>query len=520
MRIAATRFSKPSFFVSTSTTTYDNLQEFHMTFYERFKHLLNKVGNSSMSSAAYDTAWTAQLVDLWDPLGEAALEWLRANQLDDGSWGALRPAYFHDRLICTLAGTIALAKYGVNGDAKRVQRAKVALNTTIRDLAQEASVETIAFEMITPTLLNEAERLGVLDGFHYDGLEKLNRQRVAKLSKLPKGMINRNFTLAFSAEMVGYDGMKLLEVEQLQEANGSLGNSPSATAYFALNVDKGNIAALDYLRKMPTSDAGIPNVSPIDVFEAAWVLWNLDLVGGLDEEMMKAADPHLKHLLAAWVPGQGVGPSSELTPKDSDDTSLTLDVLYRYGYEVDVEAILSYEESDHFRCYPLEANPSVSANIHVLGALRTAGFPADHPSVQKIVSFLRHSQYWQDKWHVSPYYVTSHAIISATGYIDGLVENAVKWILSTQNEDGSWGYFYPTAEETAYCLQALVVRQRYGHPIDSDVLQRGLDWLIENTDPPYPPLWIGKCLYTPIVVVQSTILGATMMTSQALGVSL
>jgi hypothetical protein len=33
-------------------------------------------------------------------------------------------------------------------------------------------------------------------------------------------------------------------------------------------------------------------------------------------------------------------------------------------------------------------------------------------------------------------------------------------------------------------------------------------------DPPYPPLWIGKSLYSPILVIRSAILGALAIASQ------
>jgi len=56
-------------------------------------------------------------------------------------------------------------------------------------------------------------------------------------------------------------------------------------------------------------------------------------------------------------------------------------------------------------------------------------------------------------------------VIAAAGYADALVDNAAYWIIETQNEDGSWGYYISTAEETAYCLQALVIWKRSGHPV-------------------------------------------------------
>jgi halimadienyl-diphosphate synthase len=105
-------------------------------------------------------------------------------------------------------------------------------------------------------------------------------------------------------------------------------------------------------------------------------------------------------------------------------------------------------------------------------------------------------------------------VIASAGYDDDLVDSAVHWILETQNADGSWGFYTPTAEETAYCLQALVIWGRHGGHVPTSVLQRGAAWLADRTDPPYPPLWIGKSLYTPVLVVRSAILSALVLVEQ------
>jgi halimadienyl-diphosphate synthase len=200
------------------------------------------------------------------------------------------------------------------------------------------------------------------------------------------------------------------------------------------------------------------------------------------------------------------------TPKDSDDSALTFETLSLFGRKVDIQGVLSYEEDEYFRCFALEANSSISANIHVLGALREAGFEQDHPSVQKIIKFLKKNRdqnnSWFDKWHASPFYATSHAIIAAHKYDKEMCESAIEWVTKTQNSSGSWGFYRPTAEETAYSLQALCLWKRAGYKVEDGVIELGLNWLLEHTQSPYTPLWIGKALYCPEYVVQATILSA------------
>jgi halimadienyl-diphosphate synthase len=324
-------------------------------------------------------------------------------------------------------------------------------------------------------------------------------------------MINRHVTMAFSAEMAGKDGQHMLDIENLQEDNGSVGVSPSATAYFATYIRPGDEASLKYLRNVTNVDGGMPNVAPFDVFEIAWTLWNLSLVPDLGHaEKLK---PHLEFISKAWQPKAGIGFAAGYSVKDSDDTGLVYETLLRYGIEKDLASVLAYEEEDHFRCFDLEVNPSISANIHVLGALAQAGLDRKNISVQKALSFLRRSRdrqlsFWADKWHSSPYYATSHAIIACAGIDNELVGESVEWILSTQNRNGSWGTYLPTAEETAYALQALWVWDQKVASVPKGAFNNGVRWLKENMDHPYPPLWIGKCLYGPNLVIRSAVISA------------
>lgn len=480
--------------------------------------LLKNIGYGRILNTAYDTAWIARLVDQDREIAERALEWLRANQLPDGTWGTENPRYYHDRLISTLAAMTALKKYGRPFDKQRWERAQVSLHTITNGLLADPAGATIGFEMIVPTLMREAYDVGLPRNGHDSVLGKLERYRAAKLAALPDGIINRYVTVAFSSEMAGPDGQHLLDIEKLQEANGSVGHSPSATAYFALHVRPGDSDAMAYLRDVLNSDGGAPDVAPFDVFEQGWTLWNMSLLAPLDSETQALCEPYVDFLENAWHPGKGTGFAAGYTPKDGDDTGLVFDVLTRFGRQPDIEAVLRYEEDDHYRCYELEANPSLSANIHILSALREGGLPADHPSVAKVLGFLDRVQtirlFWFDKWHSSPYYPTTHLVIAAAGYADWLVDNAVYWILETQNRDGSWGYYMPTAEETAYCLQALMIWKRHGHLVPDDAIRRGAQWLASHIHDPIPPLWIGKSLYCPVLVVRSAILSALMLVAQ------
>lgn len=477
--------------------------------------LIDEIGPGHMGSTAYDTAWAARLGEIDWELSSRALSWLSENQLPNGAWGAAAPMYYHDRVLCTLAAMIALSYRGRRGQDKvQIENGKIALERMVKGategLMSDPNGATVGFEMIAPTLVAEAEKLGIIKKQGDRILGRLSRQRAKKLSYLRDNMISREVTMAFSAEMAGTDGRHMLDIKNLQESNGSVGVSPSASAYFATYIKRGDEASLAYLRRVMKPDGGMPNVAPFDVFEIAWTLWNLSFIPHLKKNAK--LQPHIDFLSKAWVPKRGVGFAADYSVKDSDDTSLVYDTLLRFGCEKDLASVLRYEEKDHFRCFELEANPSISANIHVLNALTQAGLDQRNSSINKVLIFLRKARgqnpCWVDKWHSSPYYATSHAIIACAGMADESVEEAVQWLLSSQNKDGSWGTYLPTAEETAYALQALWIWNEKVAKVTKSVFKNGARWLHEHMDPPYPPLWIGKCLYNPRLVIRSAVISA------------
>ncbi len=477
--------------------------------------LIDEIGPGHMGSTAYDTAWAARLGEIDWALSSRALAWLAGNQLPDGSWGAAAPMYYHDRVLCTLAAMIALSYRGRREhDKLQIERGRLALERIVsgatQGLQSDPNGATVGFELIAPTLAAEAEKLGIIQKQGDRILGRLSRQRAKKLSFLKDNMISRYVTMAFSAEMAGTDGKHMLDIKNLQESNGSVGVSPSATAYFATYIKRGDEASLNYLRKVMKPDGGMPNVAPFDIFEISWALWNLSLIPDLRKN--GKLQPHIDFLSNAWQPKRGVGFAAEYSVKDSDDTGLVYDTLLRFGYEKDLASVLIYEEKDHFRCFDLEANPSISANIHVLGALGQAGLDKRNSSVLKILNYLQKARgqnpFWADKWHSSPYYATAHAIIACSELASELVAESVQWLLSSQNKDGSWGTYLATAEETAYAIQALWVWNDKVARIPKSVFKNGARWLKEHMDQPYPPLWIGKCLYNPSLVIRSAVISA------------
>ncbi|MBN2004789.1 MAG: cyclase [Anaerolineae bacterium] len=484
-----------------------------MNLYQNIYDLVDQLDSGQMSVTAYDTAWIARLIDLGEPIGVKALEWLRGHQLEDGSWGMRDPYYAHDRVISTLAAMNALSRRGQPKDRTRLKRAEEALQQALVRLNLDQSGSTVGFELIVPTLLYEAQALGVLQFQTNSILHQLTPQREAKLAFLPHKVVNRLVSTGYSAEMAGLDGKDLIDAENLQESDGSVAFSPSSTAYFALYIHRNDAKALQYLRHV-ASDGTAPIAFPASILERAIVFWNLALIKDfMDEDLLNLCRKKLGEVYSVWIPKRGVGFAPGHAATDCDNTSFLYDALVSFGYTPDLDAILHYELPFYFRCYDYESTPSISANLHVLGALKRAGRSRNDPLIQKILRFIRGTRsencMWFDKWNITPYYTTAHAIIVCSGFqAFDIVENSIEWILKMQNSDGSWGYVMPTAEETAYALQALSIWNRRHGNIPPDVLKRGKNWLLRHADPPYPAFWVAKSLYCPTLIVRSIILSA------------
>ena len=489
--------------------------------------LLINNGPGHISPTAYDTAWVARLVDVDRDLSNRALEWLTEHQLPDGSWGAETPYYYHDRVISTLAAMLALTQRGRRArDRQQIDAGLEALeritSDATRGLMADPNGATAGFEMIVPTLLAEAESLGIVKRQGDRILGRLAKQRDAKLAILKNRKIDRTMTASFSAEMAGTDAQAMLDTDNLQEADGSVSHSPSATAYYLARVRPDDSAALMYLRSVVDADGGTPMAMPFEICERAWVLWNISYIDGLDSAVFDACKPHLDALKSAWKPLLGVGFTDGHSVSDGDDTSLTFDVLSRFGYKVDFETLLQFEERDHFRTYPLEITYSVSTNVHFLGALRQMGLKESHPLVEKVIQYLLRTRtmdsFWFDKWQTSPLYTTAHAIMTCSDFHRELVVNSVQWLLSRQNDNGSWGFYAEsTSEETAYALQALSIWKRHGGKVERDILARGLAWLQDHESESRPHLWIAKSLNYSEWIIQAELLTAKMLVQEQIG---
>lgn len=394
--------------------------------------------------------------------------------------------------------------------------------------AQVMAPDTIAAEIVVPALVVQVN--AHLDRFMSEPVIGLDIWRGSGRLFLPPGvddgllvrldhLVRRGNTLPtkllHSLEAIG---PAVRGAPFAHPAQGAVGCSPAATAAW-LPDRTGCPAAMDYLETVQNRGRGpVPGVTPITVFERAWVLAALTAAG------IRVTVPHelVGSLHAAFGEfGVAAGPG---LPPDSDDTAVALYALAQLGSPRSLNHLLDYQMDVHFGCFPDERTPSVSTNDHVLqkfGRYLERNLPGRfryQAAMGKLSGWLRDCQEadgsWWDKWHASPYYATACCAVTLHRYSRSAsastVFRAVEWLLSSQREDGSWGRWSGTYEETAYAVQAL--SQTCGSRADGVVEQaaaRGCVFLQRPTgDRKHPPLWHGKDLYTPIRVVRVEVLAA------------
>lgn len=476
--------------------------------------LLDSLGEGSMSPCAYDTAWVARLRqpdNPDEPLFPASFDWLLRNQHADGSWGAEIP-FAHDRVICTMSALVALAAAGPHrhDEAQLAVRRGVLYLNRERPNLRDDPAETVGFELILPELVRQAQALGLR--LPYKDWEFIEAIKADKLRRIPPiAIYGGPTTLTHSLEYLG-DRLAPMLVQRCQSPNGSYGASPSATAY--VEMQRYDADAATFLQDLAAShaDGGIPFFWPFTMYDFAWVLRELLPVRSHLEDYPDA----VKLLASFWTP-QGMHDAQAGTIPDLDTTAMAAIVLFQqHEMEVDFAGFDLFEADDHFYCYAFERNPSVTANAHLLEALRLQpDTPERRRMLLKAVSYLKGARegkpYWQDKWHASPFYATAQAVRALAGIAPEAVRSATGWVLSQQHEDGTWGVTDRTPEETALALDTLIVSSLADpafREASLGALELGIAYLTDHLHDPPTPLWVGKGLYAPHVMVHAIKLGS------------
>jgi halimadienyl-diphosphate synthase len=460
---------------------------------------------------AYDTAWTARVRGQdGKSLFPECLAWLITNQKQDGSWGGA-VENFQDRVISTLSALIALKELGGTKFENQIKQGETYIWNHV-DRMETHFHRLIGVELLFPSLMEQAETLDLGIPYHINPFKK---QYQAKLKKIDESLwYSPLVTLSYSLEFLN-DRVDVDNLAKAQLPNGSVATSPAATAFFLNHIRSDK--AYRYLKKILslTRDGSMMTVYPIEVFEYGWTMYNLMLAGLYFERYGDICD-----FLYSGLQQTGVGWSTELPVTDADDTALACRALCAMDFPVNFDIFNPYDMREYYIAFNHELDPSVSTNIHILDIARLSPrFPDREHVIEKLIAFLKKEMqpggYWIDKWHASPYYTTSHAIIALSDSCPSLASKGISWILQTMNSDGTWGFNGGTLEETAYAIQALMYYHRHVESVDIEHIQQAAQMLCSRKcrsmlgNP--EELWIGKVLYTPVRVILSLAASAQFM---------
>jgi halimadienyl-diphosphate synthase len=481
--------------------------------YQQIEELLEQVVvgletgfGGSISAAAYDTAWVARIPHPYEEGQLAfpqALDWLLENQAADGSWSEPYPY----TLLPTMAALLALKKAPVQ-TTRVCTAAQCAEDYLANKLAswEVDKHESVGFEVLAPGLLNELADLGL--NFNFPDYPELMQLYHKKLTITNPEMLYRGDSSLIHSIEAFWSKLDYTRLKALQASDGSYGTSPAATAA-TLIYGHWDEKAYRWLEQLVIGgDGGVPTVYPFEIFESAWIVYNFAQAGyRFPPQLLQPILNYFEKSMTA----KGVCYTATLgVPVNADDTSMVLGLLALFGRSQDTSVLMHFEREKHFACYTTERNPSLSSNAHSLETLLYCQ-QANSKAVDKLVTFLlsqRNSEgYWYDKWHASPYYVTSCSFLALAAHPNPQVRQHLavteNWLLKNQHPDGGWGREKSTAEETAYALGLLKATRNPQYDL---VIRRGKKWLANNQT--ILPMWIGKQLYAPKRVVQSAILAA------------
>ncbi|MFE2023185.1 prenyltransferase/squalene oxidase repeat-containing protein [Streptomyces sp. NPDC059499] len=507
------------------------------TFPEQATDLVARVDRDRWGKVRPSLYETARVISAapWLPGEARRVGYLLDEQASDGSWGDGPEPY---RLLPTLSAVEAalavLRRGAVSGDVRaRLTGAAARGLTALRALPPHGPwPDTAAAELLVPSLISEvnghlavateeipgldggavADRLAIPGGYH-EGAPAYVAARYEAAGALPV-----KFHHTFEG-MAGHIPRNLIP-----EIDGLLGSSPAATAAWAASRTPAAVQqAVAHLEPVAHRYDGLfPEAAPIRVFERLWVAAALAGAG-----LPAATLPTIRGWVDEIYDPEGVRGAPGLMT-DADDTAMAVLVASLVGRPYGPGPLDAFHNGSHFDCYIGEDTGSVTANAHALQALVSCSrrLPPedgiDDPRADKLCDWLigqqRTEGHWPDKWHASPYYSTERCVSALAQYgghhASAAVARAAAWTADTQRDDGSWGVWGGTTEETAYAVKILLAAAPpTPAPHQVHALRRAEAYLdaaaVAGTE--HPALWHDKTLYAPDAMIEAEILGAREM---------
>ncbi|XP_020252773.1 bifunctional abietadiene synthase, chloroplastic-like isoform X2 [Asparagus officinalis] len=316
----------------------------------QIKEMFRSMSDGDTSPSAYDTAWVARIPSKHDatrPHFPTTLNWVLGNQHEDGSWG--EPSLFHlyDRLVCTLACILSLKTWSIG--EQHIAKGLEFLRAHVEQLGDETSnSRTCAFEIVFPSMLDEANSIGLELPYDAPYLKKIFEMRENKKSRVPVEMMHSvHTTLLYSVEAL-QEIVQWKRILKLQSPDGSSLSSPAATAVAYMKT--GDSKSLEYLTNIVQRFRDHERIWAIDTIE------RLGIHHYFREEISDALDYVYRNIGKKGVPYGTGNPIPDI-----DDTCMALRLARSHGYEISPDILQHFKQDNgHFICHPGETHTGVS----------------------------------------------------------------------------------------------------------------------------------------------------------------
>ncbi|KAK8997118.1 hypothetical protein V6N11_020604 [Hibiscus sabdariffa] len=305
---------------------------------ERIRKMFDQI---ELSVSSYDTAWVAMVpspTSSHNPCFPACLNWLLDNQLPDGSWGTCRrphPMLTKDALSSTLACVLALRRWGV-GEEQMTKGLRF-IESHSGSVSDENRLTPIGFDIIFSGMVEYAGELNLNLPLRSTDIDTLFHKRDLEFRR--ENSKGREAYLAYVAEGIG-KRQDWEMVMKYQRKNGSLFNSPSATAAALCHLP--NAGFLSYLTELLEKfENGVPTVHPSYIYPRLCMVETLESLG-IGQHFREEITSVLDETYRCWLQGE------EEIFLDPVTCAMAFRILRVNGYDVSSEPLTAFDEENFF----------------------------------------------------------------------------------------------------------------------------------------------------------------------------